>query len=80
MKETNARPETLLPATLICTSKPTSKEANDGMYEVTIPLIYMAEAMKNPAQFYKFLFKGLRYDERKTIHPRQPRRTKKSVS
>ena len=55
MKESQARPETLLPATLVCTRKPTG-DNNDGMYEVTIPLIYLIQAMKQPAQFYKFLF------------------------
>jgi len=60
IKETNARPETLLPATLVCTSKPTEGN-NDGKYEVTIPLIYMTEALKNPAKFYKFKFIGLSY-------------------
>ncbi len=61
MKESNARPETLLPATLVCTKKPTENN-NDGMYEVTIPLVYMTEAFKNPAKFYKFKFIGLRYE------------------
>jgi hypothetical protein len=63
MKETNARPETLLPATLVCTHRPSSTKNNDGQYEVTIPLIYLIEAMKKPAQFYKFKFRGLRYNE-----------------
>jgi hypothetical protein len=62
--ETNARPETLLPATLVCTKKPTGKN-NNGHYEITIPLIYLVEAFKKPAAFYKFLFVGLRYKEDK---------------
>lgn len=62
-KETYARPESLLPATLVCTKKPTTIKDNDGNYEVTIPLIYLIEAMKKPAQFYKFKFVGLRYAE-----------------
>lgn len=62
MKETNARPDTLLPATLVCTKKPTG-ENNDGLYEVIIPLVYMTEALKNPAKFYKFKFIGLKYAE-----------------
>ncbi len=60
MKESNARPEILLPASLTCTKKPSSEEANDGNYEVVIPLIYMTEAIQKPAQFYKFKFVGLR--------------------
>lgn len=62
IKETNSRPETLLPATLVCTKKP-SEGCNDGYYEVTIPLIYMTDALKTPAQFYKFKFIGLKYAE-----------------
>lgn len=57
-KETRLRPETLLPAELWCTKKPTGD--NDGEYEVIIPLIYMTEALKSPAKFYKFKFKGLK--------------------
>lgn len=60
-KETIARPETLLPAELWCTKKPT--DDNDGEYEVIIPLIYMMDALKNPSKFYKFKFKGLRNAE-----------------
>lgn len=63
MKESQARPETLLPATLVCTKKPTGNN-NDGYYEVTIPLIYMTEALKSPAKFYKFKFIGLQYKEK----------------
>lgn len=62
MKESQARPETLLPATLVCTKKPTG-DNNDGQYEVTIPLIYLTEAFKNPAPFYKFKFIGVKYGE-----------------
>jgi hypothetical protein len=84
MKESQARPETLLPATLVCTSKPTG-DKNDGRYEVTIPLIYLIEAMKRPAAFYKFLFIGLKYDteydtKRKTIHKRKSRGGRCKVS
>lgn len=61
MRETKARPETLLPATLVCTKNPSTIKANDGTYEVTIPLIYLIEAMKKPAAFYKFKFVGLRH-------------------
>lgn len=49
----------LLPAELWCTKKPTG-DNNDGEYEVIIPLIYLTEALKQPAKFYKFKFKGLR--------------------
>ena len=59
MKESKARPETLLPAELWCTKKP-SKGANDGYYEVRIPLVYMVEAFKTPAPYYIFKFIGLR--------------------
>jgi len=67
MNEVNARPETLLPATLICTKK--DDGGNNGHYEVTIPLIYLIEAMKSPAQFYKFRFIGLKYKETKSGIP-----------
>lgn len=61
IKETNVRPEILLPAELWCIKKPTG-ENNDGCYEIIIPLIYMTEALKKPAKFYKFKFLGLRYE------------------
>jgi hypothetical protein len=61
MKETIARPKTLMPAELICTRKPSTIKSNDGEYEVVIPLIYLTEALITPAQFYKFRFKGLLY-------------------
>lgn len=61
MKETNARPKTLLPATLVCTRRPVGDD-NNGMYEVTIPLIYITEALKTPSKFYKFKFIGLQYE------------------
>jgi len=64
MKEKKVRPETLLPAELICTKAP-DKGANNGYYEVKIPLIYMTEALQQPAAFYKFKFIGLRYKETK---------------
>lgn len=58
-KETKARPETLLPAELFCTKAP-DEGCNNGYYEVKIPLIYMTEALKQPAAFYSFRFIGLR--------------------
>lgn len=59
--ETNARPETLLPAELWCTKRPVGD--NDGEYEVIIPLIYIMEAVKTPAKFYKFKFIGIQFKE-----------------
>jgi hypothetical protein len=62
MKESKARPKTLLPAELICTKKP-SKGCNDGYYEVKIPLIYMTQALEELAMYYSFKFVGLKYAE-----------------
>lgn len=63
MKESQARPETLLPAELWCTKREDDNK-NNGEYEVVIPLIYMMEAIKKPANFYKFKFVGMRYDNK----------------
>lgn len=62
IKESKARPETLLPAELWCSKS--DDGSNNGEYEVIIPLIYMTEALKRPAKFYKFKFKGLRYEDK----------------
>ncbi len=61
MKESQARPETLLPAEFWCTKEMTSKELNDGEYEIIIPLVYFIDALKTPAPFYKFKIRGLRW-------------------
>ena len=37
--------------------------ANDGMYEVIIPLEYVLAALKAPAAFFVFKFKGLVYEQ-----------------
>lgn len=62
-----SKPDILLPAILVCTKRPdeginAGEDSNNGEYEVIIPLIYMTEALKQPAKFYKFKFIGLRYE------------------
>ena len=44
---------------LICVRMP-DKGANDGMYEVIIPLEYVLAAVKAPAAFFVFKFVGMK--------------------
>ena len=49
---------------LSCVQMPHSG-ANDGIYEVSIPLKYMVAAYERPAAYFVFKFVGLRMEGKK---------------